>query len=276
MTHNIPVNVGILRTKFATFSLIYLSIFSIFCCFLLKTIYWFLLSGLLTRLSIPIGFLYVWGQPTSYYLFHIPLMVVLLSKAIDYNKYEIFLLARCQSKRKYDVGNILAVFFLVFSCYSLMSLTALIVFSFASNNPEAWTQSYLFLKQQGIILVNNSLIDTPVLELIIIQQLLIMLSFVALGDFILLTQTIISNKQFSIIIALCLSCIIYLGSKSDLPHWLDTLMPYRYLFLIYFTDLKHCCLSVIYWILVIAFLCFVLVFLGKNNDFLTKDNETFV
>lgn len=260
--------------KLALFSFSYLAAFSVFCCYLLITIFWFLSNRLLGKFSVPIGLLYMWCQPVNYYLFHMPLMVVLLSKITGNNEYENLILSRCPSNKQYEEGNILAVCFLVVTNIILMAVTAMIVFAFASNNTVPWRECYLFLKQQGIILLNNNLFDTSVLELIIIQLSLTILSFVSLGIFILLLQSIVSDKRIAIIISLCVNSVVYLGSRSDLPSWLDMLMPYRYLFLIYFTGNNHYVNALLYWIGIITLSCLLLIYHSNCKDFMVNDNET--
>lgn len=248
------------------------SIFSLFCVYLVYTVYVLILSGP-GRMAVTNGLLYMMTQSSSYFLLYTPAMVILLSGLIDMGSYELLIFSRTDTRVKYECERISAIVTFVAVCTLCAIFTTTIVYLCVADSSTRWSDYCVYLRQTGFQMVHDNMLDASGLLVVTMQVSTLMLSFFALGAFMLLLQNLFAKKFVSVIVPLCVSFAIYLVLSCDLPGWLRQMLPDVYLFLPYFDSLTHWRIAVLYWIGILTILCAGIMLSAKYKDVMYNDYE---
>lgn len=257
---------GLLRLKLRLFSCTVLGVFFIFCIFVVYTVFGFLELGNLQMLSVTSCLLYLTTQFSSYYLLYAPCMVILLSGLNDFGAFELFINVRCASKKAYNLGQFAAIFLLAIVCIIGCVGAAGIVYRFAAHPEADWRICDAYLQSHGIYLVSEGFTQFPAAFVIFAQLAMSMLSFYALGIFLLLLRNLFQKTFLVLATGLSTNFLLLLSLKNDLPSWLFSILPYPHLFLPYLDSLTDFLNAVIYWLCIIACLHLVLWLASKLQD----------
>ena len=206
------------------------------------------------------------SQPSSYYLLYMPIMIVMLSRISDLGPYELMVYPRNKSRTEYIGGKLLAiVYYIVFSCF-IVFLTSIVVFSCVSVPNKNWMEQITLLDRHGRGVLQEELLNMPMGLIIVSQIIMLMLSFIALGYFLVFLQTVLRKKNISIIVCFGIDCFLLLGTKSDLPKWLFPILPYQYLFSPLFKSTSYVLYAIAYWLLIISGLLLMIIHLNTRKD----------
>ena len=268
------LNHGLLRVKLRFFAPLTIGLFSIFCVFVMYTIFGFLKWGNLRMLSVTSCILYLTTQFSSYYLLYAPCMMILLSGLNELGAFELLLYARCTSRKDYDWGCIFAIFLFVLLCVVGSVGAAGVVYRFAANPEAGWYPYCEYLRNRGIYVVSEGMAQSSAVFVVFAQLTMSALSFYAIGLFLLLLRHLFQKAFLVLLTGLGTNLMLLLMLKSDLPGWLFSILPYSRLFLPYLNSLSDFFSAVIYWLCVIVGLHFaVRLFAGFCDRGLT-DYET--
>lgn len=267
------ISVGILRARLRLSGYLPPCIFAFLCIYLVYTVYVLMILGNSAIMAVSNGLLYMMTQAPSYFLLYAPAMAVLLSGLIDTGSFELMIFARTDTRKEYVYGKLLAIFSFVIICMVCALMADSSIYLCVANPNAQWNTYCIYLQQQGLHLVHESMLNKSSFLVVAMQFLTLMLSFFSLGAFMLLLQNLFAKKFISVIVPLCIWSAFYLALTCDLPEWLAAILPGSHLFLPSFDSLRRWAISILYWIGILLALCSGVIVSSKCKDVIYNDYE---
>ena len=247
--------------------------FLLICTYILYEIHFLSSLSLNSNLSASTYLLHFCSQPSSYYLLYMPIMIVLLSRITDLGPYELMVYTRSKTRTEYILNKLLAVIYYVIGCSIIMLVTSIIIFYCVSAPNANLLDQLNQLQQQGISVLREELAHILPGLIILLQTIILIQSFVALGHLLVFLQIIFRKKSISIMICFSINCLLLLGTKCDLPKWLFNLLPYQYLFFPFFNSTSCLLYAIMYWLFITTGLLFMIIYQTKRTDLFFANYE---